>query len=114
MIVPGEAFRRLLVACLMGAGLGILYGFLRPPRRRHPHLSDLLFSGCAFWVWLYLSFAVCRGDVRIGYTAGLFIGCIGWELTFGKLLRPLFSCFWQVLAKIWAFSLRPGKIFLKK
>ena len=67
-------FRNLLVALCLGAGLGVVYGFLRPARRSHPHLADLIFVCCAFYAWLWHGFAVCRGDLRLGYTLALLAG----------------------------------------
>jgi hypothetical protein len=86
---PAEDARRFLLGCLLGAGLGFVYGFLRPPRKKHPHLSDLCFSVAAVWAWLQLSFGVCDGDLRLWYTAGLGLGAVAWEVTFGRLLRPV-------------------------
>lgn len=101
---------RFLYACLLGLGLGLWYGFLRPLRPRHTVLSDVLFLPALGWAWLYLSFAVCRGDIRLGYCAGLAVGAFFWEGTFGRWLRPVFYCFWGTISRIW------GKIFaiLKK
>lgn len=114
MTTPVVAFRCFILACLLGAGLGIVYDFLRPLRPKYTHLSDLLFVAVAFWVWLYLSFDICDGDLRIGYTAGLFAGCLIWILTFGKLLRPVFAAIWKGIGKFFHALLLPFKIFLKK
>ena len=73
MTAPALAFRHFCTACLLGVLLGVYYGFLRPLRPRFTTLSDLLFVLGAGWVWLYLGFAVCRGDLRLGYFAGLFV-----------------------------------------
>ena len=91
---------RFLCACLIGLPLGLYYGFLRPLRPRHCFISDLLFLPALGYAWLYLSFAVCRGDLRLSYCAGLLIGAIFWELTFGRLLRPVFKRFWRVNSRI--------------
>ncbi len=113
-MIPAESIRHFSVAFVMGAGLGLYYGFLRPLRRRHPHLSDLVFLAGVFWAWLYLCFGVCRGDIRLGCCSGLLLGGLTWELTVGKLLRPVFAGFWSVTGKILTFLIRPfGKIFKK-
>jgi hypothetical protein len=114
MIGPEQTAARFAGACLLGALLGILYGFLRPLRPKHTAAADLLFVCCAFWAWVYLGFAICRGDLRIGYTAGLFVGCLLWEWTVGRLLRPVFSGFWFVVRKIFHFLLLPLQKFFKK
>ena len=91
---------RLLAGCGLGVGLGIWYGFLRPLRPAHTLLSDVLFVPALIWAWLYLGFAVCRGDLRLGYVGGLAVGAFGWELTFGKWLRPVFAGFWGMISRI--------------
>lgn len=95
MSTPAQDGYRLLAAVILGLGLGICYGFLRPLRPRHALLSDLLFLPIAGYAWLYLGFAICRGDIRLGYCMGLLIGGFAWELTLGRWLRPIFFGFWQ-------------------
>ena len=114
MTTPAQAFYRFCVALVLGCGLGLYYGFLRPLRPRLTTLSDLLFLPAAGWIWIYLSFGVCAGDIRMGYTLGLFCGGFLWELTVGRLLRPLFYAFWRAVGNILAFFFRPIKIFTKK
>ena len=105
---------RFLCACGIGLCLGVYYGFLRPLRPRHTGLSDLLFLPALGYAWLYLSFAVCRGDIRLSYTAGLFLGAAVWELTAGKWLRPVFQGFWQLISRIWTGIWRPFQKIFKK
>ena len=93
MIQPELAVRRFLIACLLGGGLGLLYGFLRPLRSRKGSFADGIFLLVTFYVWLYLSFSVCRGDLRLGYHAGLVLGGVLWEQSFGRWLRPVFLGF---------------------
>ena len=112
-MTPADSFRHFLIACLLGLGLGVLYGFLRPLRKKHPHISDLLFLPGLFWAWLQLNFGVCLGDLRLGCNMGLAVGILAWELTVGKLLRPFFSLFWKCMEKIWQTFLLPFRIFLK-
>ena len=78
---------------LLGGGLGLLYGFLRPFRPRW--LGDLLFIIALFWAWIYLGFALCRGDIRMGYSLCLPLGAFLWECSFGRWLDPAFSVFWD-------------------
>ena len=111
---PAQDGRRFLIACLLGLGLGLVYGFLRPLRRRRPVLADLLFLPVMGYIWLYLGFAVCRGDLRLGYCAGLPTGGIIWEVTVGRLLRPVFDLFWKGIFRIFQGFFRIfGKIFKK-
>ena len=70
---PLAAARLFACAFLLGCLLGLLHGFLRPLREKLPNISDAIFAVVLFYVWLYLSFALCRGDIRMGYTAGLFL-----------------------------------------
>ena len=114
MNTPQTAFSRFCVAVAMGLGLGLYYGFLRPLRPKHTHLSDFLFCLGGFWAWIYLSFGVCLGDIRIAYTAGLAVGGFLWEITLGRLLRPVFQKFWFVVGKIFSFLTYPLKFFWKK
>ena len=110
MTAPSLAAARFGVALLMGGGLGLIYGFLRPLRPRLTTLADLIFVGALSAAWLYLSFAVCQGDIRLGYTAGLGLGAMLWELTAGRLLRPVFAIIWLPFQKIFHFFCK----FLKK
>ena len=100
MTGPALSAHRFGIGLLLGAGLGLFYGALRPLRRRCPHLADLVFVGILGYIWLVHSFAVCRGDIRLGYSAGLFLGCWGWERTFGYWLRPVFLAIWSPVMTI--------------
>ena len=114
MTPPALAAARFLQGCLLGIPAGIWYGFLRPLRPRFTALSDLLFLLGFYWCWIYFSFAVCRGDLRLGYAAGLFLGCFGFDRTAGRLLRPLFSLFWKgVFSVSETFTAFIKKIFEK-
>jgi hypothetical protein len=109
---PSVAAYRLLCALLLGIGLGVFYGFLRPLRRRHKHIADFLFILALFPAWIYFAFAIAGGDLRFGYTAGLLGGILLWEATFGKWLRPVFAAFWRFIYKIYRFFTMPfRKIF---
>lgn len=110
-MTPEVAAWRLGCSMALGAALGLTYGFLRPLRPRHTWLADGLFLLAAIWVWLYLSFAICRGDLRTGVSFGMLTGLILWEGTAGRLLRPLFSLFWKEMAVLGGFFARPFKKF---
>jgi hypothetical protein len=97
MNTPGVGFRFFWIACVMGAGLGIFYDFLRPLRPKHTHTADLLFVAGAAYSWLWLSFGFCDGDIRIGYWSGLILGGIAWVHTLGRWVRPVFAVFWKFL-----------------
>ena len=105
MIPPLVAARNLAAALLFGCVLGVLYSFLRPLRPRF--LADGLFLCGLFSLWTYLGFGVWGGDLRFGYTAGLFLGALLWHRLFGAVLTGLFSLFWQGLT-------RPVRGILKK
>ena len=110
---PLLAAQRFGIACLLGCGLGLYYGILRPLRPKWTGLSDVLFLLGGFWVWIYLGFGVCQGDLRMGYTAGLFLGGIIWESTAGRWLRPVFQHFWKIIGRILGFFLWPVERILK-
>lgn len=94
---PGLAAVRFGWGLALGLGLGLVYGFLRPLRRRHRAVPDLIFMAVAFYAWLILSFQICEGDIRIGTTAALPIGMVLFECTLGILLKPVFFLFWNVI-----------------
>ena len=105
---------RFLWACGIGLILGMYYGFLRPLRPKRTLLSDALFMPALFFGWLYLGFAICRGDLRLGYCIGLLLGAVVWELTVGRLLQPVFRGFWQLVSKIFRSFLNIFRKILKK
>ena len=93
MTTPGVAAGRFAAALAMGAGLGIVYAFLRPlGRRRWP--GDLCFVLCALWIWAQLAFRVCRGDMRLAYLPGLAAGALAAIALFGSI----FASFWSIIA----------------
>lgn len=114
MTTPLQDAQRFGIACLMGLGLGIYYGFLRPLRPKWTTFSDLAFVLGAGWAWIYLSFGVCRGDIRLGYSSGLLLGGVLWEMSAGRLLRPVFRVFWEIPHRILTLIFLPLKKFLKK
>ena len=100
MSTPEIAFGRFATGLLLGCLLGVCYGFLRPLGRRRTFFPDLLFAAAAGWVYLYYGFAVCRGDLRMGYLAAPISGAIAWDLTMGSWLRPVFGVFWQFCGRM--------------
>ena len=74
MTATAAAAGRFGMACLLGAVLGAVYGFLRPLRPKWTFLADTLFLAAAVLAWLRLSFGICQGDLRLAYTAGLAMG----------------------------------------
>ena len=111
-VTPETAAYRLLCSVLLGCALGIFYDFLQAPGQKHRHLADLVFSLGTLWVWLYLSFAVCLGDIRLVCLLGLLTGLLVWEASAGKWLQPLFALFWTGIARLWDFVLFPWKKIL--
>ena len=105
---------RFLCACGIGLILGMYYGFLRPLRPKHTLLSDALFVPALFYGWLYLGFAVCRGDLRMGYCLGLLAGGLVWELTVGRWLRPVFRGLWKLISRIYRAILNIFQKIFKK
>ena len=110
MMTPALAAGRFLHGILLGMQLGVLYGFLRPLSRHRRTLADLLFLCGVFPTWVYYSFAVCQGDMSLGYLAGLPLGAILLETTLGRLFRPVWNGFWWVIAVVF----RKIKKFFKK
>jgi hypothetical protein len=114
MIPPKTAGANLAAACLLGALCGLIYGFLRPLRRRSAGLADSIFILFAIFVWLHLSFGICGGDLRLGYWIGLLTGGFLWELTAGRLLRPVFRGFWKCIFLLADIPIGFFKKILKK
>ena len=98
----------------LGCGLGLVYGFLRPLRRHRHWPADLLFVVAALLCWVYFSFGICHGSIRVLPTAAIAAGMIAWDATAGKLLRPVFHRFWcGIFALLRFFALPFKKIFQK-
>ena len=114
MTAPGLAAWRFCVGLILGGGLGLFYGFLRPPRTKHPHLCDLVFVIAFFLLWIFYAFGICYGDLRFAYSLTLPAGALIWESTGGKALRPLFFWFWQSIYRFFRLLVRPLALFLKK
>ena len=95
-------FSRFVIACLLGVGLGTIYDLLSCLPRALRHIGDGLFVVALFICGIYLGFAVCQGDLRPVYSAGLLLGVIGWHYSFGKLLRPLILRLFRLWANIFS------------
>jgi len=107
MTAPALAADRFLAACLIGMQLGFVYDFLRPLRPKLTAIADLLFLAALGAGWIYLGFGVCRGDLRFGYTVGLGLGLLFWELTATRVLRRVFAWVWRPIQKF--FRIFPKK-----
>jgi len=109
-MTPAVQFGRFITGAVLGAGVGIFYGFLRPVRRKLPWFADLIFAAAAIWVYLFYGFAVCRGDLRVAYWAAGIAGALLWDNLPGRWLQPVFDGFWRFIG----IFLRPlGKFFQK-
>ena len=111
-MTPGEAAGRLLQALVLGGWLGLLYGLLAPLRQRAVWLGDLLFVAEAFREFLYLSFAVCAGDIRLPVTAGLPLGFLAVRGTLGPALDRAVSRIFNKIALFFGHVVRMLKKFL--
>lgn len=113
MTAPEEVGRRLLAACLLGAVLGVWYGFLRPLRPKHTMLCDGAFLAAAVWAWLELMFGVCRGDLRVGALLAMLLSAVVLDLTVGRFLYPVFRLFWGFWIRVMEILWIPWKKFGK-
>ena len=114
MTVPAIAAARFAAGCGLGMLLGIWYDFLRPLGAKRYALRDLAFLGGFCWAWMQLMFGFCRGDLRPGAFFSLLLGFCLWQMTAGRLVRPLFFGFWRMVGAIFAFLWMPFKKILKK
>ena len=110
MNAPSVAFGRFVIGILLGCVIGLFYGFLRPVQKGRAIFPDLIFTAFAGWVLIYYGFAVCRGDLRMGYLFATGAGAVGWDMSFGRWLRPVFCGFWGFMGRY----LPPVKKFFKK
>ena len=114
MTVPASAALRVLWGLAVGAMLGVGYDFLRPLRRRHHAPADIVFVLAAVWAWVWYSFRICAGDIRLGGTASLGLGMLLWLGTGSMPIRKVFFWFWLVIFQILSlFTLPFVKIFKK-
>jgi hypothetical protein len=114
MTVPAVAALRVLWALGVGAFLGLCYDFLRPLRHRYHWPSDLLFLVVSFMAWIWYSFQICRGDIRLGGTLALGMGIFLWLGTASMAVRKVFYWFWLAIFQILAVLTLPfAKIFTK-
>ena len=110
MTEPATAFRRFLIGLMLGCVLGIFYGFLRPIRRGKAVFADMIFVLFAGWVYLFYGFAVCRGDLRLGYILPPILSAMVWNRFLGGWLQPVFDGFWRFVSGIF----KPFQRFFKK
>ena len=111
-VTPAVSAYRLLMSLLLGGVLGIFYSMLQPPGEKHRHLTDLIFSLGTVWVWIYHSFAICLGDIRVVYLFGMLAGILLWETVAGRWLMPVFGAFWKFMGAVWQVLLLPWKKIL--
>ena len=109
MMPPVAAAGQFAAACFLGMVLGVFYGFLALPRRKHPHLTDFFFVTALIIGWIYHSFGICLGDIRLGYLAGLLLGIVAGALSLGKVLQPVFGLFWKIVGFPWRLMKKISK-----
>ncbi len=110
MMTPQIVFRRFLTGLVLGCALGVIYGFLRPARKKKTLWADLVFGGFALWIYAHYGFGVCRGDLRMGYLVAPILGAFAWDRSVGRWLLPIFGELWQFLALL----CRPIRKFFAK
>ena len=121
MTDPAVAVLRVVWGLAVGAILGICYDFLRPLRRRYNTPADVIFSLAALYGWIWYSFRICDGDIRMGGTLSLGIGILLWLCTGSFVCRKVFYWFWLVIFQILSVLFLPFRktfkifrLFLKK
>ena len=114
MTVPSDAALRVLWGLWVGAFLGLCYDFLRPLRRRYNAPADAVFVVIALMAWVWYSFQICLGDIRLGGTASLGLGMLLWMGTVSLGVRKVFYWFWLVIFRIFSVFFFPFAIIFKK
>ena len=109
-----QTLLRLGLGLALGAVGGAVYGFLRPLRARSGTLADGLFVAVFFYLWLELSFRVCRADIRLGYTLSLPLGAVAFDRTLGRVLRQPFEWFWRGIFWVFRMIFLPMRKFFQK
>ena len=99
---------------LLGATVGLMSDLTAPLRRRAAFLADGIWGLWILGIWLTVSFSVCRGDVRLGYSAAAFAGALGWRWSVSSLLRPVFFRLWERAERFFLLPVKLSKILLKK
>ena len=84
MTRPAVAGEALAFAVLLGLGLGLFYTLLYPLRRWKTGLADGVFLLGLFFLWVYLSFGICGGDIRLFQMLGLLGGAAAFYLIPGR------------------------------
>ena len=101
----------------LGAGLALLYDFLRELRRLCPRATvpaDLLFLAFAVWTLAYLGLALCHGRLQLFQLLGLGAGAGVYGVTVSSPLRRAFRWFWRLIGRIWKIIWWPLGALLKK
>ena len=114
MTVPSEAAFRVLWGLAVGAFLGLCYDFLRPLRRRHNAPADVVFGALALMAWVWYSFKICLGDIRLGGTVSLGLGMLLWLGTASMVVRKVFFWFWLAIFRIISVFFLPFRKFFQK
>lgn len=114
MITPALEFFRFGISLLAGLAAGIFYLFLTPLRPKHTVLADLLFFMGEGYLWLWVGFSVCDGDLRIAWLLGIGMGAICSRRAFRRLLLPVFVLFWRGVACLTRPIQKIIHIFFKK
>lgn len=109
-MTPAAQLGQFVTGLVLGCGVGIFYGFLRPVQRKFPHLTDLFFGIAVIWVYLFYGFGICKGDLRLVYLAAGVAGALAWDRLPGRWLQPVFDGFWRLIAGF----LRPFVKFFTK
>ena len=84
-MTPALVWRQLWGCFLTGVLLGPAVDLFRPAHRRFPVMAQLLIALEVSAAWVFVSFGLCRGDLRLGWDLALAAG-------FGGTTNPvLFS-----------------------
>ena len=94
-MTPEVVWQRLAGCFLEGVLLGAAADVFRPLHRRFPRLCELLIGLELLFAWLHSSFALCQGELRLGFYLALLLGALLWALLFGAVTGALWSSFWH-------------------
>ncbi|MCI8525051.1 MAG: hypothetical protein HFF17_03845 [Oscillospiraceae bacterium] len=106
-----------LLACGLGAALGLFYDLLRALRRRRPRLTrglDALYCAVLLPALLLFALYAGRGQFRLFFYPALALGAAGYFLTLSRGVLRSLDRFYRVIHGVFRALTAPARFFSKK